>query len=182
VDASRGVSGDPRAQEYAARLEAGYGELPEVHFFRGTLFGFEGNRAEAEREYRATIEISSTHAEALTALAAIDLDRANYAEAGELARRAIAADPKSPEAHHQLGRVLLADGQFPQAAKELETARGLNPGNPQVRSQLAKAYVKLGKEEQAKAEIEAFNRLKAQENTIGQITSKLAAPAAEKDH
>lgn len=171
-----------RAGEYATRLEAHYGDRPEVHYFRGTLYTFEGKQADAEREYRDELRLSPNHAEALTALAAMDLDRAEIDEAAALAQRAIASDPNSAEAHHVLGRILLNRQQWQPAALELETAKRLNPGNPQVHSHLAMAYEKLARHREAKAEIEAFNLLKAQEGTMAPAESKLAQPAGKKIH
>ena len=171
-----------RAGEYAARLETRYGDRPEVHYFRGTLYAFEGKQADAEREYREELNLSPNHADALIAVAAIDLDRAEIEEAATLARHAITADPDSAEAHHVLGRILLDRQQWQSAAFELETARRLNPGNPQVRFHLAMAYGKLGRSQEAKAEIEAFHRLKAKEDTMAPAESKLAQPAEEKNH
>jgi len=171
-----------RAGEYAARLEARYGDRPEVHYFRGTLYTFEGQQSDAEREYRDELKLSPNHAEALTALAAIELDQAQIEEAETLAQRAIASDPNSAEAHHVLGRILLNRKQWQPAAVELETAKRLNPGNPQVRAHLAMAYEKLGRRQDANAELEAFNLLKAQEDTMTPAESKLAQPAGKKIH
>jgi tetratricopeptide (TPR) repeat protein len=171
-----------RASEYAARLEARYGDQPEVHYFRGTLDTYEGKQADAEREYRDELKLSPNHAGALTALAAIDLEQLEMEDAAALARRAIAADPDSAEAHHVLGRILLNRQQWQPAALELETAKRLNPGNPQVRSHLAMADEKLGRSQAAKAEIEAFYRLKAKEDIMAPVASKLAQPDGEKSH
>jgi len=77
-----------RADEYAARLESRYGTQPEIHYFRGTLYGFEGKKAEAEREYREELKISPDHAPSLNALAGFDLEKNDLTEAGDLARRA----------------------------------------------------------------------------------------------
>lgn len=171
-----------RAGEYAALLEARYGDQPEVHYFRGTMYTFEGKQADAEREYRDELKLSPHHAEALVALAAIDLERAELEEATAFARRAIAAEPGSAEAHHLLGRTLLNRQQWQPAALELEAARRLNPGNPQVRLHLAMAYGKVGRSQEAKAEVEAFHRLKAKEDIMAPAESKLAQPVGEKSH
>ena len=83
-----------RADEFAARLESRYPAQPEVHFFRAALYGFEGKKEEAEREYRQELRISPNHVPSLVALAAIDLEKAEVAEAGNLARQAAGADPR----------------------------------------------------------------------------------------
>jgi len=153
-----------RANEFADRLEARYPGLPEVHYFRATLDEVESDQDGAEREYRAELKISPNHAPALTALAGIDLQKADRDEAGLLARRAIAADGNYAEAHHMLGRTLLDSGDAQGALTELETAKRLAPTNPLVHSHLAMAYSKLGRRQEAKTETETFLSLKRTES------------------
>ena len=162
-----------RADEFAARLESRYPAQPEVHFFRATLYGFEGKKVEAEREYREELNTSPNHVPSLVALATIDLQRAEVAEAGNLARQAAGADPKNAEAHHLLGRVFLANGDLRASASELETAKQLAPDSPGVRSHLAMVYTKLGRTQEAKAESAAFLALKNKEEVMASPKEKL---------
>jgi len=162
-----------RADEFAARLESRYPAQQEVHFFRATLYGFEGKKTEAEREYREELRISPSHVPALVALAAIDLEKADVAEAGNLARQATGADPKSAEAHHLLGRVLMASGDLRASAGELEKAKQLAPDSPGVRSHLAMVYTRLGRTQEAKAESAAFLKLKNNEEVMASPREKL---------
>ena len=170
-----------RADEFAARLEERYPAQPEVHFFRATLYGFEGKKVEAEREYRQELKIAPNDVPSLVALAAIDLEKAEVAEAGNLARRATGADSKNAEAHHILGRVLLANGDLRASASELETAKRLAPDSPGVRSHLAMVYTKLGRTQEAKAESAAFLVLKQKEDVMASPKEKLGG-AREKAH
>lgn len=169
-----------RADEYAARLESRYGTQPETHYFRGTLYGFEGKDAEAEREYREELKISPNHAPALVALAGIDLEKGNLREAGDFARQAVEADPDNAEAHHLLGRVLLSNGDMHAAATELEKAKQLAPDIPEVRSHLAMVYMKLGRVQEARAESAAFLALKNKEDVMATATQKLGNAGPEK--
>jgi len=162
-----------RADEFAAMLESRYPTQPEVHFFRATLYRFEGKKEEAEREYREELKISPNHVPSLVALAAIDLEKAEVAEAGKLARQAAESDPKDAEAHHLLGRVFLATGNLRASASELETAKRLAPDNPGVRSHLAMVYTKLGRTQEAKAESAAFLVLKKKEEVMASPKEKL---------
>lgn len=162
-----------RADEFAARLESRYPAQPEVHFFRGTLYEFEGKKADAEREYREELKISPKHAASMIALAAIDLEKGEANEAVALARQAANADPKNAEAHHLLGRVLFANGDLRASASELETAKRLAPDSPLVRSHLAMAYSKLGRTQAAKAESAAFLALKKKEDVMASPGEKL---------
>jgi tetratricopeptide (TPR) repeat protein len=163
-----------RADEYSARLESRYGTQPEIHHFRGTLFGFEGKNTEAEREYREELKISPDHVPSMDALAGFDLERNDLTEADALARRAVAADSKDAEAHHLLGRVLLETGDLVLSASELETAKQLAPDSPLVRSHLAMVYTKLGRPQEAKVEAAAFLALKSKEEVMAPSEEKLS--------
>lgn len=165
-----------RADEFASRLEKRYPAQPEVHYFCGTIFTFEGKAAEAEREYREELTISPHHSPSMVALAAIDLEKANREEAGELARNATEADPDNPEAHHLLGRVLLEDGKLHDSLNELETAKRLAPDNAGVRAHLAMVYTKLGRSQEAKAESAALLELKNKEDVMAPASVKLHGP------
>jgi len=162
-----------RADEFASRLEKRYPRQPNVHYFRGTIFTFEGNAAEAEREYREELTISHHHSPSMIALAAIDLDKANRVEAGEFARNAIQADPDNSEAHHILGRVFLEDGDFQASLNELETAKQLAPDSAGVRAHLAMVYTRLGRPREAKAESAALLALKNKEEVMAPAKVKL---------
>jgi tetratricopeptide (TPR) repeat protein len=170
-----------RADEYASRLESRYGTQPEIHYFRGTLYGFEGKIAEAEREYREELKISPEHAPSLVALAGFDLEKSDLAEAGALAGRAVAADSNDAEAHHLLGRVFLETGDLRASASELETAKQLAPDSALVRSHLAMVYTKLGRQQEAKVEAAAFLALKSKEEVMASPEEKLGG-TLEKAH
>lgn len=162
-----------RADEFASRLERRYSKQPDVHYFRGTIYGFENNTAAAEREYREELKISPVHAPAMVALATIDLEKSDRVEAGELARSAIRYEPGNAEAHHLLGRVLLENGDLNASAKELETAKQLAPDIPGVRAHLAMVYAKLGRTQESKAESAAFLALKNKQDVMAPADVKL---------
>ena len=168
-----------RAEEYGYRLVSRYPRQPEVHYFRGTLFTFENKSAEAEREYRQELEISTQHVPAMIALANLDLDDNELREADRLARKTVELAPKDPEAHHVLGRILMANGQNEASAKELETAKQLAPDSPLVRSHLAMIYSRLGRTQAAKVEAAAFLHLKNQEGVLAPPEEKLKSAAKE---
>ena len=161
-----------RADEYAQRLLARYERTPNVHYYVGTLRGFEGNKEDAEKEFRRELELSPQHVGALIELARMDVEADRLAEGEEFAKQAVEVDPKNPETHHILGRLLLATDHVRESVKELETAKQLAPDAATIRSHLAMAYFRLGRKDEAKAEMAAFSELKSKEGVM--------APAAEK--
>ena len=148
------------ADEFAARLVARYGGQPEVHAVRAMLYEIEDKKAEAEVEYREELKISPDHVPALVALAEMDLDKGETAEARVFAQKAIDAETNHAEAHHLLGRVFLANRDLAASVKELETARQLAPKSAGVRAHLAMVYGRLGRIQEAKAESAAYIELK----------------------
>lgn len=170
-----------RADEFAARLEGRYPEQPEVHYLRGTIYTFQGKTVEAEREYREELKISADDVPSLVALAGIDLEKADLAEAGLMARRAVDADSSNAEAHHLLGRVFLANGDLDASLSELKTAKQLAPDSPGVRAHLAMVYSKLGRAQEAKAESAAFLTLKNKQDVMAPAKVKLGE-TQEKAH
>lgn len=169
-----------RAQEYAGRLEERYGNVPEVHAFRGQLFRFQGKATEAEREYRAELAIDPENLQSLIGMAGVDLEKGDSAEAAEFARRAIAGDAGSAEAHHLLGRVYLAEGDLHRSATELEIAKKLAPESAAVRAHLAMVYGKLGRAQEAKAESAAFLKLKSKEDATMPLHTTTDAGGGQK--
>ena len=169
-----------RADELAARLESRYPVQPEIHYFLGTLYKIEGKKTDAEGEYREELKLSPNHAPALAALAAMDLDKGDLAEAGIMARQAVGADPSLAESHHLLGRVLFGTGDMKESAKELEIARQLAPDSAGVRAHLAMVYNRLGRTQEAKAESAAFIVLKNKEDVMASAKEKLGESKREK--
>lgn len=169
-----------RTDEYSNRLAARYPQQPEVHYFRGTLYGFEGKTADAEQEYREELRISPQHVPAMLGIVSSDLDRGELEEAASFGETAIKLEAKNAQAHHALGRVLLAKNQLHASARELEIAKELAPDSALVRSHLAMVYTRLGRRQQAKVEIVAFLRLKKKEGVLAPPEERLRSPAREK--
>jgi tetratricopeptide (TPR) repeat protein len=162
-----------RSNEYAERLLLHYDGEPNVHYFRGTLFQFEGKQEVAKAEFERELSISPQHVPAMIELAKQDLAANRLDAALNLARRAVEIEPKNPEAHHLLGRALLAQEQFQAAAHELETAKVLAPDSPTIRSHLATAYQQLGYKKEAERELAVFLRLKNEEDVLAPPNVKL---------
>jgi tetratricopeptide (TPR) repeat protein len=164
-----------RADEYVRRLLIHYEQTPNVHYYAGTLLGFEGKKDEAEKQFRHELELSQQNVAALLQLARVDLEEDKMTEALEFAKTAIELEPKNPDAHHVLGRVFLAMDQPQESARELELAKQLAPDGATIRSHLAMAYYRLGRKNEAKAEMDAFIALKTKEEVFVPPSEKTKA-------
>ena len=155
-----------RAQDYEDKLLLHYDQAPDVHYFRGTLFGFQKKREQAKTEYRQELRISPQHAPAMMELARLDLDDGQLAEALLLAKRADGLEPKNPAAHHILGQALFAGGHLQEGARELETARQMAPDSASIRFHLMTVYQKLGRTKDAEREMAVFETLKGKREVL----------------
>jgi len=153
----------PRVNSYADRLLRRYPSAPNVHYFRGTLFAFQGDFSSAAEEYAEELKLSPQHVPALTELALAKINEFHSDEALPLAQRAVAADPQNARAHYALGRAFLESSKFSDSARELESARQLAPESSVIRFSLAKAYKALGRDTESKSEYAVFLKLQKQE-------------------
>src|SRR5437899_7359701 len=141
-----------REDEYANKLLIHYNKEPNVHYFRGTLLGFQKERAEAAKEYQEELQLSPQHVAAMVELALVQIDDFKPADAAPLAERAVALDPKNSRAQYALGRALLETNRFQESADHLEIAKRLAPDSDLIRFALAKAYRALGRTKEADRE------------------------------
>lgn len=167
-----------RAQDYADKLLLHYNHEPNVHYFRGTLLGFEGKNAAAMQEYQQELQLTPNHVPALVELALLHMNNQHPEEAVPLAEHAVALEPDDSRAHYALGCALLETNHVAESARELETAKNLAPDSGRIRFALAKAYQKLGRKEDAQRETNAFLALKDKEEVFAPLEEKLK-PAKE---
>jgi tetratricopeptide (TPR) repeat protein len=170
-----------RAHEYAARLVAHYGQEPNVHYFHGTIYGFEKRTSEAAEEYRQELKVCPNHAPAMIQLALVDLQESRLEEALPMARQAVSLEPKDPLAHYALGRVLFATENLQESAQELEIAKDLAPASAKVRYQLARAYRRLGRKADAERESAVFEVLKDKVEVLATPEEKLGDAPVRKE-
>jgi len=114
-------------------------------------------------EFKAELEVSPSHPQALVAIAQEYFKRGQFESALPYAEKAIKADSGYFTAHAVLGQIL-ADGNLDVARgiRELQTAVRLAPNQPQVHFALGTAYVRAGRKEDAAKERAEFLRLRGQ--------------------
>jgi predicted Zn-dependent protease len=111
------------ALQYAAHVEQ---TLPSVHALLGTVFRRLGNLDQAEQTFQTALSRNPTDAQALDGLAAICVQRHDFAEAADWALQALDHDMQMFSSHYHLG-IALAHLDRPQdAIVALETSARLN--------------------------------------------------------
>lgn len=148
-----------RAQEFLNRLEAHYGNRPNVHFLRGFVYESVKDSDAAISEYTRELEIAPRAVTPMIQLALLLADAGRQEEAMAAARQAVLLEPQNARSHYALGRVLEAGEQWAASASELEIAGQLSPNAPKVHFQLSKVYRKLGRKEDANREAATFELL-----------------------
>lgn len=160
------LSRHEQAANFANRLLLHDDRLPNVHYFRGTLFLNSHQPAIALHEFERELEISPRHVPDLLQLAVLRQDNGQTDEAIELCRRALGIASDSFSAHNLLGRIFLETGRSQEGANEFETALRLAPENPYIRFNLARAYAALGRTEDAQRERVASSKLMEKDHIL----------------
>jgi adenylate cyclase len=114
---------------------------------------------EAQRLFRAGLTVNPDYAQAITALAVAVCNAGyvgwaedaelNYAEAHELAGRAVALDSRYPDAHFALGLVCMWTRRFDRAIAEFREAINLNPSFAAPHVLLGQMHLYRGHPEEA---------------------------------
>lgn len=169
------VNAERRSDEYANRMLLRYGGQPNVHFFRGTLFGFRKDWAEGTLEYEQELRISPGHVPAMVELALVEINDFQPGKAVPSAEQAVRLEPGNARAHYALGRALLDTHQLDESAHELELGKKLAPSSASIRFTLAKTYRALGRKEDAQRESAAFLSLKDKEEVLSPPPTKKKA-------
>ncbi|MGH9633020.1 MAG: tetratricopeptide repeat protein [Bryobacteraceae bacterium] len=99
---------------------------PEIHVRWGRLFLERFNQAEAQKEFRAALEIDEQNAGAFLGLALM-ASTGFESKAVELATKAIELDPKLVEAQELLAKLALEDSNPEKAVEEADKALQISP-------------------------------------------------------
>lgn len=108
-----------------------------------------GNPVEAERSFRAAIELNSHCAEAYCNLANLLNSQGLHDEAVLMAARSVALDASMAEGHNNFGNALLALGSPDEAATCYRRALGFRPGFAEAWYNLGTAQTSMGDHEAA---------------------------------
>jgi protein O-GlcNAc transferase len=114
--------------------------MPELRADQAFALALEHHRAgrlaEAERGYRAILQIQPEHADSLNLLGLIAMQTGNLDHAFTLVQRAVTLRPDAPLCRNNLGQVLERLGRDDEAAHCYETAIALDPAYAEAHNNL----------------------------------------------
>jgi tetratricopeptide (TPR) repeat protein len=115
----------------------------------------DGRLDDAERGYRATLELDPAHVDALHLLGVLRHQQGQHEEAADLVRRAADLRPQDAALQLNLGNALKALGQLDKAIERFRNALTLSPAFPMAHYNLGNAYALAGRHEDA---VDAFQK------------------------
>lgn len=115
----------------------------------------DGRLDDAERGYRATLEVDPAHVDALHLLGVLRHQQGQHEEAADLVRRAADLRPQDAALQLNLGNALKALGRLDQAIERFRNALTLAPTFPMAHYNLGNAYALAGRHEDA---VDAFEK------------------------
>jgi protein O-mannosyl-transferase len=140
-------------------------DSPYAHNDLGQMEWFQGDHAEAERQWQLALSYKPDTAEALANLGFARLEEKRYDEAIPYLQRAIQLKPLFSTPHIHLARVYAAQGKNTEAEAEFRSAIEINPMNTEAHKALGKFYLDAGHlpeaEEQFQITLEAGADLEA---------------------
>jgi tetratricopeptide (TPR) repeat protein len=146
--------------------------LPGLHFeladMLNTLSTAEG-REEAEKEYKAALEVNPFDEQSECRLGEIAFRRSDLKEANERYTRAIQLQPGDPEASIGLAKILMSMDQPQKAEPLLEHALQLDPTSAAAHFRLSTIYRQAGRTADAKREIEEYQKYKEMKDKLRKI-------------
>lgn len=144
----------------------------------GQIEWFQGDHAEAERQWQLALSYKPDTAEALANLGFARLEEKRYDEAIPYLQKAIQLKPLFSTPHIHLARVYAAQGKNREAEAEFRSAIEINPMNTEAHKALGKFYLEAGRlreaEEQFQTTVEAAPDLEAW-SSLGMIYEREGA-------
>jgi tetratricopeptide (TPR) repeat protein len=143
-----------------------YPETPQLHYLYGLIL-ITSEPDKAIEQFKAELEISPRHAEALYSIAREYDKRSDFAAAVPFAKRAVDVNPQFAPAHALWGKTLIDSGEDVKLGiSEIEAAVKMSPGNPQNHYLLAMAYTKAGRGGDAARERAEFIKLRKDSSAV----------------
>lgn len=136
-------------------------KLPGIHFELADMLSTLSNaesREEAEKEYKAALQVNPFDEQTECRLGDIAFQRADFQEALERYTRAVQLQPGDPEASIGLAKVYMTMDRPQKAEPLLQHALQLDPAIAAAHFRLGTVYRQTGRTAEAKHELEEYQR------------------------
>ncbi len=156
--------------------------LPGVHFELAELLNTSqdaGIKKEARQEFLTALKQNPRDEKAECALADIDAQQGNIAQASAEYSRVIALQPGNSDAKLGLAKILMEKDQNDKALSLLEDAIRSEPTNAVAHYRLATLYRKMGRMEDAKHEAELYKQYKEMKEKLRASYKEMQIQPAE---
>ena len=137
--------------------------IAEIHYFTAIAARGVGNYDLALVELQKSLSLQPNSADSLALSGAINLDRANLAEAERLLRRALTFNQQHFNAQYDLGRLLVKTNRYAEALPLLQRAAEIHPNSVEAHYQLYLALSRLKRKTDADHELEIYKQLREKE-------------------
>lgn len=156
-------------------------DLAKQHFFSALDCLDRGDLANADRYFRATLEIVPAHGPSLANLASVLVHRGHFEEGREKAEQAAAVGPPNADVLNTLGFALGRLGRYPEAIKAADDALKIDPSSIDAQLTRANALRRLGRSDEA---LSVYDRLlsadpESEDAALGRATALAQAQRFE---
>jgi tetratricopeptide (TPR) repeat protein len=160
------------------RLQGVHFELAEMLNNSSTVGGPE----EAEREYKAALEVNPFDEKSEFRLGEIAASRGDLKEASNRYSRALQLKPDDPEANLGLAKVLMSMNQSEKAERLLKRAIQLDPTIAVVHFRLSTIYRQTGRANDAKRELDEYQKYKDMKEKLRDIYRAMRLEPSKQEH
>lgn len=165
-----------KALKMLTEAVAQFPESAQLRFYYGTLYDRTGQKERVVTEMKKVLELDPKHVQAMNYLAFTWAEsNSNLPEAENLARRALALEPKDGYIMDTLGWILYKQGRFNEAVKVLEVAYKHQSGVSIIAEHLGDAYYKHQMVEKAKKMYIKAADLETDSRKVEVIKAKITA-------
>jgi tetratricopeptide (TPR) repeat protein len=136
-----------KAEDELAKVFALFPKYPRLHFYKGWLYGAQGNHKLAAEEYKRELQNNPGHVVTMIALGKALIELGQVGGAGgaqELFTKAMQLAPTNPEAKHQAGYAAYLLKNYAASVALYRAALVYDKANPMIYKRMGMAYRDMG--------------------------------------
>ncbi len=132
---------------------------PRVHFGLSEVFSAQGQKEEALKELKRSLELAPEYVKACDAIAALLIERGEKIDAAKMLEQAVRKSPLNVKRQAAYGSTLIEIGETEKAREVFQEARKYFPDNAEFESLVGEAYLRAGLHREAEIALEAASAL-----------------------